>query len=703
MSKSFINKQNGTKPNAISRWLPVLLVLGCWLWVSGKQPVQAAETYTQAFQNDTATLSGKSVQTNMYFTKMDYWTVKKATFNFNYQISQLASRDTSDITVSINGVKFDSFRPQAKTGEQTETITIPLNLLKGQNELEINGQILNQAGTHYDLAQTPANWLTIEGGSNVNFEYDLKEADNTVHSFYDHFSGQDTIAHQKSRIVLPNQPTAGELTAGMIALSGESRVITTQIDQIPVKRLKNMAAQQQDYIMVVAQYKQLPQRFKKQISAKAIANHGVIKTDYTNGKHYLIVTAPTASLLKQTARFVANQELMRETNKATETVGSDTATFTSSLQDNSGVKQLATTSTTVTGVGHHETSYLVSLPNDRSNADGTTIQLHLRYSQNLNFKRSLVTASINNQTIGSQKLSLTHTNGDTFVAHVPRGMALGNTFTVRVAFDLEMKDHVQSDNTATPWAEVSDRSKIHVKSEKSNDLLFTNYPTLFIKNETYNDLAVVIPKHLDGNDFKTLTNVFNLIGNFAKSNTGSIQFYTKTPSKQVLAHHNVIVVGTPQNNALVKQLNHKLYFQYNRNFKRLISNEKLSIERDYGKTIGTAQLLRSPYNSKRGLLVVTGANTNATYLASTQINFQKNIRQFTGDAIVVDANNSHYGYRFKKNKYIDASLNKKELISKNSQLILYLGLAVLMLGILGATAVLVIRKQGLLNGGKKHV
>jgi cellulose synthase (UDP-forming) len=103
------------------------------------------------------------------------------------------------------------------------------------------------------------------------------------------------------------------------------------------------------------------------------------------------------------------------------------------------------------------------------------------------------------------------------------------------------------------------------------------------------------------------------------------------------------------------------------------------------------------------LLVVTGANTNATYLASTQINFQKNIRQFTGDAIVVDANNSHYGYRFKKNKYIDASLNKKELISKNSQLILYLGLAVLMLGILGATAVLVIRKQGLLNGGKKHV
>ncbi|MEE6668561.1 hypothetical protein PS404_03455 [Pediococcus acidilactici] len=38
-------------------------------------------TYTQNFQNDTMTLSGKSTSTSMYFTKMDYWNIKKATFN----------------------------------------------------------------------------------------------------------------------------------------------------------------------------------------------------------------------------------------------------------------------------------------------------------------------------------------------------------------------------------------------------------------------------------------------------------------------------------------------------------------------------------------------------------------------------------------------------------------------------------------------
>ena len=175
MNKSFINKQSGIKPNVISN-LIVAILLGVLMWGGQTLTAQAAnETYTQQFQNTTATLSGKSVETNMYFTKMDYWKVKKATFNFNYQISQLASRQTSDITVSINGVKFKSFRPKDKSGFQTEKIEIPLDLLSGENELQINGQVLNKSGKdNYDLAQTPANWLTIKDGSNVNFEYTLE-------------------------------------------------------------------------------------------------------------------------------------------------------------------------------------------------------------------------------------------------------------------------------------------------------------------------------------------------------------------------------------------------------------------------------------------------------------------------------------------------------------------------------------------------
>lgn len=703
MNRSFISKPNGIKRSVTSS---LVTLIGIIIMITLMQPtsVQAADnqTYTQQFQNSITTLSGKSVEANMYFTKMDYWDLKKVTFNFNYQVSQLANRQASDITVSLNGVKFYSFRPKDKTGFQTEKITVPLDLVSGSNRLTISGQILDQMpDKNYQLQQTPANWLTIGNGSNVNFEYQLKEAENTLSSFYAHFSGQDTIAYQRSKIATADNPTAKELTASMIALSGESRIITTENDQIPVVKVSELAAAKNDYMMVVAKYDHLPDDLKKQIDPNQLKDRAIIKTHYTDGKYYLIVTAKSGKLLEKAARFVANEELMKETDKDTEDVEETTDTYTSSLHDN-GTHYLTTTADRIEGAGHKETSYLVQIPNDRSNADGSQITLHFNYSKNLNFNRSLVTLYVNNTVIGSKKLTAVRANNDTLTVKLPRGLSLGSSFTVRAAFDLEMKDQDTSDNSNTPWAQVRPDSKMLVKSQRSNDLLFTNYPTLFINNETYDDIAVVAPKNLNTDDFKTLTNIFNLIGNFAKSNTGKIQFYESIPSKNVLKNNNVIVIGTPQNNPMIKELNPNLYFKYSQNFDRVVSNEKLSIEKDYGKNIGTAQLMRSPYNDKRGMMVVTGINTKDVYLASTQINFQKNIQQFTGDAVVVDMNNAHYGYRFKKNKAIDKSLENKRTFSKNSQLILYLGLALIVIILIGVGVILTVRKQGRLNGGSKN-
>ncbi|MFC6177519.1 cellulose biosynthesis cyclic di-GMP-binding regulatory protein BcsB [Companilactobacillus huachuanensis] len=391
---------------------------------------------------------------------------------------------------------------------------------------------------------------------------------------------------------------------------------------------------------------------------------------------------------------------MNETDKSTESVDETTDTFTSSLHDN-GHYQLTSSEDNVQGAGHRETSYFITLPNDHTNINDSLIKLKFRYSKNLNFNRALATVYVNNTIVGSKKLSSEKADGDTMTISVPRGIALGNSFQVRIAFDLEMLDQNTSDNADTPWAQVEPQSSIYVKSERGNDLLFSNYPTLFINNQTYDNLAVVIPKKLNNYDFQTLTNIFNLIGNFSKSNTGKIQFYTGTPSKNVLRNSNVIVVGSPENNPMVKSLNSKLYFKYSNSFNRIISNEKLSIEKDYGKTIGTDQLLRSPYNDKKGLLVVTGPSSKATYLASTQINFQKNIQQYNGDAIIVDANNAHYSYRFKKNKAIDKSLDTKNFVNRNSQLLIYLGFAIVALIMIGIGIFLTLRKQSINNGGNK--
>ncbi len=689
MNKSFINKPNGIKLNAINNcwWLGLVCFL---LILLAPTPVHAAtQSYTEIFQNPTTTLTGKSVQTDLYFSKEDYWSVKKATLSLNFQLSQLAARQTSDLTLALNGVKFDSFRPSAATGLQTKQIDLPLKLLQGTNHLTIYGQVINN--NQNSLPQTPANWLTIEAGANVNFQYDLKEADQTMQSFYAHFTGMDTIANHRASIVVPKVASDGELTAAMYALGGIARVITTTDTKLPLT-----TNGETDYQLVVATYAHLPQALRNQVH---LASEKAQLVTYTNGHtHYLIVTARTNSLLKQAARFVANQELMQETRSRVAPIDAQTQVFTSVLQYQ-GHYQLASADTTVTGAGHHSATFFVSLPNDRTNANGSKIRLRFSYAKNLDFKQALATVTVNGRKIGSQPLSQQHADADTMTVTLPKGQALGNTFTVSVDFDLAMAG--SSDNTQTPWAVIDASSEADIQSTTQKQLLFNNFPSTFIHNESYANVLLVRPKTLTAADYQTLTNIGNLFGNYAKSNTGHLAVTHLAPSKTQMQSASVVAFGTPKANAFIDQLNPQLYFKYRRDRSGFLSNEKLSIEKAYGQTIGTAQLLRSPANDQKALLVVTGATPEATQLGSTQIATQAAISQYSGDAIVVDPDDQHYSYRFKKVAALHAHPSAKQVINKNAQLIGYLIGAFVAVALIILAVFLTIRKN-LVKGGPRH-
>lgn len=677
--------------------LTAFSLLSAW---GGQANADDLKSYTQPFQNTTQTLSGKSVAANTYFTKIDYWDVKKASLNLSYQVSQIADDQTSDITVAINGVKFYSFRPEVKDGVQTKTIDIPLNLIKGSNNLKIYGQILNKAGKSAVSVQTPANWLTLYQASNVNFQYNLKQPDYNLKSFYNHFSGADTISFGQSVIAVPKQPSDGELAAATYALTGVTRTIATDTDQVRILPDNDGRVKAAPYRVVIATYDHLPKRYQHEFSVAKLKHRGGLKLVYAKDKYTLIITALDDQMLQKATRFMANTELMTETKKPVKYVSAKTATYMSSLHYD-GSRQLTTQGVTLSGSGHHEETFFVALPASQSNAYGSKVRLSLKYAKNLNFNNSLVTVYINNRNIGSYKLRAERADNDELTFKLPTNLKIGSGFSVRVAFDLEPRQITKSDNTESPWAAINPTSKIFVHAMEKNTLLFSNYPSLFIKNNTYDHLAVVRPQTMTTDDFEALSNLFNLIGIYTKSNTGQIKFYQYQPDHTTLKNSNVIVLGTPGQNAMIKRLNDQLYFRFNARFTHFISNEKLSIESDYGKTIGTAQLLRSPYNPKRGLLVVTGMTPKDVYLASTQINYQKTIVEHGGDTIVVDQDNNIYNYRFKKHATLNKHVALKQTIRKNTKLIVYLVIASLFMALLVAAIFMILWKNNLLRKGKK--
>ena len=651
---------------------------------------QDNHTFTQPFQNTTTSLTGTAVKATTYFTKIDYWDVKKATFNLNYQITQLENQQTSDVTVAVNGVKIHSWRPENKNGRQTETIDLPLNLLSGSNTLTIEGQIVNYEGDDgYRLIETPANWLTVYDGSNVNFQYDLKLPEDTIHSFYNHFVGADTIANGQSVVSVPENASDVELEAASYGISGFSRIITTSEQYLQLTSwTKN---QTQPYQVIVATYKNLPEPYKKDIDEKKVENDAVIKFLNAKDQHILLVTSKNEKALLNAGRYLANQELMTQTEKIETYISENTDTFTSSLEFD-GKIPFTTTGDQLIGAYHQEQVYFVSLPTDYNNINGSSVDLAIKYADNLDFDTSLVTVYVNDVPVGSQKLTASGANGDRVQLKLPDNLEVADSFVLKVAFDLNVKSPEVIRNGNTPWASIENTSSAFIKSEDTDVALFENYPNIFIANNAFSDLAIVLPEKMTDEYFKALSNVLNLLGNYAKDNTGNLTFYKDDISKRDLGSHNLIILGTPKDNTVVKNMNKDLYFTYNNSLSTFVSNEKLSIEPEYGKTLGTAQLMFSPFNSDLTALVLTSPSAEGVYLASTQLNSQKSVAIYKGDLIAVDSNYRRYDYRFKQEASHEKKNSLTSQIENNLNVFVY-GLILLIVLAIVATSIYFISRK----------
>ncbi|WP_242821439.1 cellulose biosynthesis cyclic di-GMP-binding regulatory protein BcsB [Weissella koreensis] len=704
-NKFFIKKPSGIRLNGISKkfqgiLLLIALILGM---IYGSTTIVWADNnnenknFSQNFNNSNMTISGETVQEDVFFNKMDYWDVNKGTINFNFKVSQLDDYNVSDLTLSMNGIKFYSFRPDATDDIQNKTIDVPVDLLQGSNHLQISGQTFNQSDNNTTLLATPANWLTVYQDSNINLDYSLSEADDKINQFYDHFTGFDTVINQKSAIRINTNLSDPELEANLYALSGIDGVVSDK-GKISLINSDDQAINNYDYQIIISKQAHLPEQFKE-VGKDLGQQEACIKAINDQGKHYLVVTAKTNKQLIKAARFVSNSELMKETQQANKKISTKTETYLAS-PTNKFVQEISSNDTTLSGSGHQEATYSLEMPKARNNANGSTILLHTKYAKNIDFSKSLVTVELDGKKIGSHQLTAKKADNDTFEIKIPNGQALGKGFNIKVIFDMVNN---QSSLNQTPWAIIEKQSKVTIKTEPMNNLLFSNYPSTFIKNKTYEHIALIRPEKLNSIYLDTLSSLFNGIGSYVEQNTGQIKVYHKTPNKTQLANSSIITFGTPKDNQFIRNSNNDLYFKFDHHFKNIVSNEKMSLESNYSRKIGTAQLLRSPYNQKRSILILTAIHEQDVAMAANTVSSQSGLSQVDGDAIVIDRDNQQKTYRFKKDIAADAKLDLDLRLKRNQKLIVYLVVFTLILiSLIGVIIVILYKNDNLRFGRNNH-
>lgn len=641
------------------RMLPIAIVCLIAMLTSNlsaawaEAPSSAVAKQYQTNFSDTS-LTGGVTYTQQFFQVENDWQVSSVDIHLDYQVSELLYNDRSSVTLMLNGQPFHSFRPvmqEAKT--QQMTVQAPtLYLVKGLNTLTVQGHFETTSPVSEMVClptDTRDNWLQIAKSSRISVNYTTTGNPSSIRDFNNLFISLDTIKKgQNAIVVTEGDSDLAVLEAATYALSGFAKANPLSDKGIPLVAYSADQLKTKQGIILFSLYQDLPEEVRTLIHTEDLDNKALIQLVTFSGIPTLVVTTNDTALLVKAGRMLGNQTLLSQLDTDRKVVDDATEVETPPVNVSRNMV-LTETGDKLVGDRHQEKAYFITLPGNRSIAEASKLSIKFRYATNLDFDRAMVTILINDTPIGSKRLSKELANDDHIDMVMPKTLNISGNFTVKVAFDLEIKNAGCIENQEQmPWAFIDKESMLQLNTKDRADILFNNYPYPFLRDGSYNQVAVVLPQKHDAYVYQSLTNIFNLLGRYAQTNTGEVLFFQDNVAAAKLKEREIIAIGGYQDNQLIRTNNSQLYFKYNKSGTGFVSNEKMSIEANYGTRIGTLQLMDSPYGSGYGLLAVTGSTTEYTYLASKLIGSEGTLWKVFGDGAITDIDGHIQAFRFKK-------------------------------------------------------
>ncbi|MEI6100541.1 MAG: cellulose biosynthesis cyclic di-GMP-binding regulatory protein BcsB [Eubacteriales bacterium] len=644
--------------------------------VNGSVP---ANEHVQNFSKDHE-LSGLPAFATEYFN-VGNWKIQKAVLNLSLNLTQIALSNNSTVSVFLNGEQCYTQKLDPQNGaKQTLAVNLPPDkVIKGSNTLVIEGYILTDqpasGGEDIDTL-SGRNWMNMYKESSVQVLYTPLDTVATIADFISHFSSIDALENKNSAVAVTGNANDSEIAASMIALAGLSTNAELFYDQIAFESADSISSLKQENILFVTEYSRLPGELKSLLTpdqAAQAAKGALLVLVKKDSQNILILTGDDSAALQTAARLIGNKDNISQIKSASMPIA---ASYNANTADSpvSQYQNITKDGTYVNGAFGQSADFEIPYPQNRLLASGSEINLDIRYSDNLDFDRSMITVYINGRPVGSKKLTQEGANGDIVSLQIPTDLNIAGSFTLTVNFDLAIKNKWSTPLvTKTPWGYIAGTSKIKLNSVDNPYLLFDSFPAPFVTDGALQNVALVIPDSPDSADWQAMSVIFKTLGKYMTSNHGGLTVM-RASKAQKLDGYNVIMVGAANRNTAIRNLNDKLLFQFTSDGSAINSNEKKTFDPTFSREFGTAQLIYSPYGTnKNAILVVSGVTDEGMTSAASYLTI-KNLWQASGDGYVADSNRI-YNYKFKADNqkepaFAEAVLNRTDL----QQFILIAGL-----------------------------
>ncbi|NFE82417.1 cellulose biosynthesis cyclic di-GMP-binding regulatory protein BcsB, partial [Clostridium sporogenes] len=620
---------------------------------------------------------------NAFFFNIDgSWKVDSTYLNLIFTESELLDKTQSTLTVYINDSPIYSMKVgDKKKYKESIKINIPKDkLISGYNEVKIK--------VYSRISEKPCiddvnsgNWFIIHKGSYIHMDFKDREDTKTLKEFpYPYLKASDENP-TNSMIMVPDNFSQGEITSAMLLCSnfGSKR----KFDNVNVKVYKTSEANLKNKldIIFIGNKNNTPKNLLALLSKEEITRidkDAIIKeviSPYNPDKKLLLLISNNEENMIKASKLLCSRDYMKQMDK--DNIMVNDSMDVEDIKDEKGNKVLLSDlgygNVSLKGPFKQEATFNLNIPKDRFIKEGAKVVINNRYSKNIDFDRSLITVYINDTPIGSKKLDSKAADNDSFEVSIPKDIRNNNNYEIKVVFNLEIKDLFCTFREGeNPWAYILNNSYIHVPYKEGRDAVFENYPNPFIYNGGINDLTLVLSDKTTSEELNFAGNIMATIGHDININTGELSAVAAKDLSSKLKKNNLIVIGTPESNSIIKNLNKNLYIKFNKGFSGFLSNEKMKFFQDYSSKLASVQLIDSPYNKENKAMIVTSTYTRDLVLAQKYLSDISLVKNLKGNAVTIDRdgimNYSYFGDKYDKEKEENGNINKFKNITLNSNI-----------------------------------
>jgi len=674
------------------------------------EPTLPASTYTKDFTwSGTQTLHGLLSTVDLYFSIPKYWDVKYTCMKVQFTLSEILSNTEASLTFIVNNTAVCSHKLEYSDGQiQTMYFVVPTDQLKvGYNHLEIDGYVRLYDSKGCIDSLTTANWVNISPASFLKTGYDIRPYNNEINAYPFPFISTVNSTGSTTDVLVSNLAEDGEIAAASVVsayLGGK----TTGKNSIGTAMWSDRIGQG-NYIFigltgnVPEELKSYVTQYENQISDRAV----LVCTTDSAGNHILMIVSDNDAGLMEGARMLADDSLvMQQTGNVAFAVSGDedkkeiAATQSGMISNNYTIDSISGSGLSFVGESHQKKDVFLPVTSDFTLSSTSKVTMYFRYSKNLDFDRSMMTVYFNDVPVASKRLEEDKTESDELSFSPPVDMVGQSISSISIAFDLELKNNNSfcgSYESNMPWAYILSNSTMYFPNSGTPKFKFDNKPSPFLKDGGLNKVFIVLPDDPTSQEL-------NLLGRFMAYYASGASSYSQLTVKKGSeltaddSDYNIITVGTYLDNGFIRSNNQNLFFQYNDDGSAFQSNEKLVLSDSYAKELGTMQLLKSPYQDGRALLVLTGPDGAALDRISDLISTVKLSWNIKNDCVILDRDQNVLSYQFEKETTDESkpSIIKTVFANKQSSLFVLVAASactVLLLALLLVLIRLKIRKD----------